>query len=226
MTRPTKNPAIKEGVIVRILIFMVSLPTARTRSASIVLRKWCIATYCWMSMRYYPAFTFAPRCNPGNFHIAIRKSHNITSTQDIRIRIIALAKGMSSYMVSGRIGAWKRTQGVASIAGFSASCAHKLMRKLLFTKLPNTTEKMGHCGVILGDQIQATYQRTLLASEMLRTSRKNLLTHLLVQGRREGSPKTNTPLPLLKIPVVATLGISGLSIVVRKAILRNLGCNN
>ncbi len=96
MTRPTINPTISNGVVVRIPIFMVSLPTAYTRSASIALRKCRITTYCWMSMRHYPAFTPSTRDCPFRFNHDFRKCHFAPPL----MRIIQLA----TWVSSGRIG--------------------------------------------------------------------------------------------------------------------------
>lgn len=100
MTRPTKNRTIKNGIIVRVLIFMMSLPTAYTRSSWIAFRKWCIATYCRVSMRRYPTFAPPARGYPFSFNCAIRKWHYTHPLLDSRTRIILLLKWLSR----GRIG--------------------------------------------------------------------------------------------------------------------------
>ena len=94
MTRPTENSAISQEVIIGVTINMVGFPASSSYPTPITPHQF---------LTTIPAY---PLCYiPTRFNSAITKRH-ITPPWSMGALIIALVRGMSSYMLSGRIGVW------------------------------------------------------------------------------------------------------------------------
>lgn len=93
MTRPTKNLAVSNSIVVGISVIMVGLPRSHPCSIPITPHQFLPTTLAF-SFNYFPNF----------FDHALRKCH--FAPPYIDNRIIALIGGMSRYMFSGRIGVW------------------------------------------------------------------------------------------------------------------------